>query len=182
MGAECNNYAPVCTGAKLTGGTGDIVPLLRWANDSLAARRRLQGIGGIFGDDCDHRPGIKRSESIGVRKGICRKVYCETFSIGKTDCGSVSCGKVGIPLARFMGISKAPPALVCLNKPGKRLGIYPIRQAGEIARLIMAPNLPHREGLDLRDKPGKRPAPLAPCYFLPMHSKRTAFRIASARF
>jgi hypothetical protein len=182
VGTECDYYAPVCTGAKLTAGTGDIVPLLRGANDSLAARRRFHGGGGIFWNDCHHGTGIKRSESIGVCKGICRKVYCETFPIGKTDCGPIACGKVGIPIARLVGISKAPPALVCLNKPGKRLGIYPIGQAGEIARLIMAPNLPHREGLDLRDKPGKRPAPLAPCYFLPMHAKRTPLCIASARF
>jgi hypothetical protein len=164
--------------AKLAIRAGDIVALLGWANDTFPSLGSVKGICRSLWHNSDDRPSLQIGESVSVGEIVCRQVNCKPVCV----CGFDGLTIVFVLLTGFVSIGETATAFVCFDNLLKIGAVDIVADAGQITRLIVAPNLTTGESANLLCQDIKGVPTLAVGNLLPMHGERPAFSIAPARF
>lgn len=78
---KSNNDRPIDALAQLAIGAGDVIALLGWANDALAACRREKCRRCAFWNNANDRPGLQFRQSVGVADIVAGKINSEAVFI-----------------------------------------------------------------------------------------------------
>ena len=160
--------------AQLAIGAGDVVALLGWANDTLAALGSIKGVRGPLWHNGDNGSSLQIGESVSVGEIVCRQVNCKPVCV----CGFDGLTIAFVLLTWLMGISKPTAAFVCFDNLLKIGAVDIVADAWQITRLVMTPHLPARESANLLGQDIKGIPTLAACNFAPMHSEGSILSVA----
>jgi len=134
----------------------------------------LPGDAGFIGWHSQHSRQTGGNGAIGCRFRFGRHVNCEAVSIGRTNERRILAdGQVVVRVRVTIA------ATVCRDDRPNESAADSACSVGQIARLIVPPNLANGKGGDCGKEAGQRFAAFGCCNFLPMKGKRSGFCIAT---
>ncbi|KAF2174579.1 hypothetical protein K469DRAFT_687389, partial [Zopfia rhizophila CBS 207.26] len=175
---EADNDLAVAPLAQLAGGAGDVIAVGRRAGRDLAALR-CRGIHPLAFRRVQHhdnRRDAETREGVSFRQGVRGEVHCEARRVGRLDGFAI-----GGARHRLVRIGETTLARVGGHELAQLAPVNGVAMAGQVARLVMAPELAIGKRCDLRGEgleviPGGAFRDLAP-----MNGERPALRVAAAR-
>ena len=183
MGEKPDDYGALFLAEPAGGACGRRVGALGRANDHFVACGRGQREGRVGGQYDDDGPAIGCFKLVGFDEIIGAEIDRESALVGGAHCGSIARSLVPVANNGLVRIRPAPFPLVRARQLGEHIDINRIVFAGEITRLIVAPQLTKGECRNARDE--RRPIITAPLFrdFAPVKRERTARAcIAPLRF
>lgn len=169
---ESNNARPLLL-AKPARGTSNIVANRSRTNDDLVSFRSNRVFGLIGREDDDNRSNSQSFQLVGVAQVIGGQVNGKPVFVRLFDRLRVR-GR-----HRLMGIREAFAPLVGLHKLAKLGNVDSVSLAGQIARLIVSPQLPARNHTNGIAKRIEIQSPITVGNVIPMNIERAGFGITT---
>jgi len=175
MGGKADDIGTLCTLAKPTGRTGDIVPNRSGAGDDGVVANLKVGALLIRGNHSTHgQVGEVALHHGGMGEPIGGHVDGEAVTVSATDRQQVGSGQ------RLVGVGEATAPLVRRHQLSDGWQVDPVGFAWQVAHLVMAPQLPLGHFANLSQQGIKIATTLALGYHRPVNSERTTEPVAAA--